>query len=242
MGAGTQSISQKPHLQKLSRSHTCKNFGAPKQNGEERDRQGRGQIRQKIQKACSYWLAGICKHAGDDCRYLHSHSVGGSDVTFLTKLVGHRNKVGSFLVSLFALHILSLFWSLPVLCWFSALFLVFLIFLTYPFDLLSSRSWFLYFYVFCFLVRLSSLHVHLPAAYSRDCSSLSFRCCFQTLFCWTRQQAYGLGLPYRPGTLSFYLHSTLLSSINIFIEAYHLLSQTGYRCSFTWRQRSWMPP
>lgn len=31
-------------------------------------------------------------HTGDDCKYLHSHVVGGSDVTFLTKLVGHSNK------------------------------------------------------------------------------------------------------------------------------------------------------
>jgi len=43
-------------------------------------------------KACPYWLAGNCKHAGDDCKYLHSHVIGGSDVTFLTKLVGHDNK------------------------------------------------------------------------------------------------------------------------------------------------------
>jgi len=44
-------------------------------------------------KACPYWLAGNCKYVGDDCKYLHSHVIGGSDVTFLTKLVGHDNKV-----------------------------------------------------------------------------------------------------------------------------------------------------
>ena len=45
-------------------------------------------------KACAYWLAGNCRHSGDECKYLHSHVTGGSDVTFLTKLVGHDSKVG----------------------------------------------------------------------------------------------------------------------------------------------------
>jgi hypothetical protein len=151
MGAATQFISEKPapHLQKCSRSHTCKNVGAPKKNEEDRDRRGRGQARKKIQKACRYWLAGNCMHTGDDCKYLHSHVVGGSDVTFLTKLVGHSNKVCSFSVSLFALHILSLFW------------------LASGFLAPSAYSWFARSllvslqHVLCFLVSLSFFHIHL---------------------------------------------------------------------------------
>ena len=56
----------------------------------------------KIQKVCRYWLAGNCKHAGHDCKYLHSFVGGASDVTFLTKLVGHCYKVclGFLFVSL----------------------------------------------------------------------------------------------------------------------------------------------
>ena len=56
----------------------------------------------KIQKVCRYWLAGNCKHAGHDCKYLHSFVGGASDVTFPTKLVGHCYKVclGFLFVSL----------------------------------------------------------------------------------------------------------------------------------------------
>jgi len=82
-------------------THNCKRVGAPKGYEEGMDRRGRGQIQKKLQchedKACTYWLAGNCKYAGDDCKYLHSHVVGGSDVTFLTNLVGHDNKVFAFL-------------------------------------------------------------------------------------------------------------------------------------------------
>eukprot|EP00253_Pinus_taeda_P011727 PITA_11727 len=79
-----------------SYSQNSKRFGAPKRCEEKMDRRNkggwrRGQI-QKKDKACRYWLAGNCKYARDDCRYLHSHFIGGSDVTFMTKLVGHDNK------------------------------------------------------------------------------------------------------------------------------------------------------
>lgn len=81
-----------------SYTHNSKRVGAPKRYEEDVDRCGRGKIQKKIQchgdKACTYWLAGNCKYAGDDCKYLHSHVIGGSDATFLTKLVGHDNKVG----------------------------------------------------------------------------------------------------------------------------------------------------
>lgn len=60
----------------------------------------------KKDKACRYWLAGNCKYGREDCKYLHSDVIEGSNVTFLTKLVGHDNKVClvCFLVSLFALY------------------------------------------------------------------------------------------------------------------------------------------
>eukprot|EP00253_Pinus_taeda_P021228 PITA_21228 len=79
-----------------SYSQNSKRFGAPKRCEEKMDRRNkggwrRGQI-QKKDKACHYWLAGNCKYARDDCRYLHSHFIGGSDATFMTKLVGHDNK------------------------------------------------------------------------------------------------------------------------------------------------------
>lgn len=46
----------------------------------------------KIQMACSFWLAGHCKHAAEDCKYLHSFVGGCCDVVFLTKLIGHNHK------------------------------------------------------------------------------------------------------------------------------------------------------
>lgn len=77
-------------------SHNSKRVVAPKRYEENMDKRNnsrcrRGQI-QKKDKACRYWLAGNCKYASDDCKYLHSHVIEGSNVTFMTKLIGHDNK------------------------------------------------------------------------------------------------------------------------------------------------------
>jgi hypothetical protein len=105
-------------------------------------------------KACPYWLAGNCKHAGDDCKYLHSHVIGGSDVTFLTKLVGHDNKVR-----------LAQAWFVP--CFLSCQIIVgFLIFSAYSSSIHGPG-----------LIMKDDLTLAYfrPTAYSRDCFSFPFR-------------------------------------------------------------------
>lgn len=105
-------------------------------------------------KACPYWLAGNCKHAGDDCKYLHSHVIGGSDVTFLTKLVGHDNKVR-----------LGQAWFVP--CFLSCQIIVgFLIFSAYSSSIHGPG-----------LIMKDDLTLAYfrPTAYSRDCFSFPFR-------------------------------------------------------------------
>jgi hypothetical protein len=167
MDTDMEAVSEKPREgnKRSSNSYTqnCKRVGAPKRYGKDRRRKGRIH-KNKIQKACTYWLAGNCKYTADDCKYLHSHVIGGSDVTFLTNLVGHDNKVGCFLVSLFALHILGFSWFAYLLCIFLvSLFplrtLGLLICSAYSFE--KVVSWFPY-YMFCFLVSIFSLHkIHL---------------------------------------------------------------------------------
>ena len=89
--------------------HNSKRVGATKRDEEDSDRRNnnrwgreRGQSPKKIQRQCSFWLAGNCKHAGGDCKYLHSHVIGGSELTFLTKLAGHDNKVGFLICSAYS--------------------------------------------------------------------------------------------------------------------------------------------
>jgi hypothetical protein len=105
-------------------------------------------------KACPYWLVGNCKYVGDDCKYLHSHVIGGSDVTFLTKLVGHDNKVR-----------LGQAWFVP--CFLSCQIIVgFLIFSAYSSSIHGPG-----------LIMKDDLTLAYfrPTAYSRDCLSFPFR-------------------------------------------------------------------
>ena len=103
-------------------------------------------------KACPYWLAGNCKYVGDDCKYLHSHVIGGSDVTFLTKLVGHDNKVRLGLVC-------SMFLSCQII-------VGFLVFSAYSSSIHGPG-----------LIMKDDLTLAYfrPTAYSRDCFSFPFR-------------------------------------------------------------------
>jgi len=147
--------------------HNSKRVGATKRDEEnDSDRSNnnrwgrgrvRGQIRKKIQRQCSFWLAGNCKHAGGDCKYLHSHVIRGSEVTFLAKLAGHDNKVGFLICSAYS------WFGCFLLCIFLvSSFLVFLVGSPYSFDLVVSLLCFLVWLGFgCFLVSLFSLHLHL---------------------------------------------------------------------------------